>query len=91
MHGIELPFVFDHVDDMSFMTGTGADRQILADQMSAAWVAFARTGNPSHSRMPRWPAFDPATRPTMMFDTDTRVVNDPYGDERRLLADLRFR
>ena len=59
--------------------------------MSAAWVAFARTGNPSHSRMPRWPAFDPATRPTMRFDTDTRVVNDPLGEERRLLADLRFR
>ena len=91
MHGIELPFVFDHVEDVSFMIGAGADRQTLADQMSAAWVAFARTGNPSHSRMPRWPAFDAATRPTMTFDTDTRVVNDPYGDERRLLADLRFR
>ena len=27
--------------------------------MSAAWAAFARTGNPNHADMPNWPAFEP--------------------------------
>jgi len=26
--------------------------------MSAAWAAFARTGNPNHADLPTWPAFD---------------------------------
>ena len=46
MHGMELPFVFDHPDAISFMTGSGADRYALAAAMSGAWVSFARTGNP---------------------------------------------
>ena len=91
MHGIELPFVFDHVDDVTFMVGRGADRQALADAVSAAWVAFARSGNPTHKGLPAWPAFTPSTRSTMVFNTRSRVVDDPYGAERRLLASLRER
>jgi len=91
MHGMELPFVFDHVDEAAFMVGKGADRSPLAAAVSAAWVAFARTGNPSHKGLPNWPAFDPATRSTMVLNTRSRIVDDPYGDERRLLAELRER
>ncbi len=89
MHGMELPFVFDHVDDASFMNGTGQDRYALADRMSRAWAAFARSGNPSHPGLPTWPVFDANTRPTMVFDRECRVVNDPFGAERRALAALR--
>ncbi len=91
MHGMELPFVFDHVDDIAFMTGTGAERQLLADRMSRAWVTFARTGNPSHGGLPPWPAFTPAMRATMVFDRECRVANDPHGEERRAQAALRMR
>jgi para-nitrobenzyl esterase len=91
MHGMELPFVFDHVNDIAFMTGDGADRQTLADRMSRAWVAFARNGNPSHSGLPTWPAFSPATRATMVFDRECRVVNDPHSEERRAMAALRVK
>jgi len=89
MHGMELPFVFDHVNDIAFMTGDGADRQTLADRMSRAWVAFARNGNPSHTGLPAWPAFTPAARATMVFDRECRLVNDPHGEERRAMAALR--
>ena len=51
MHGMEIPFVFDHVDNCSFMNGHGADRYALARNMAEAWVSFARTGNPNH----HWP------------------------------------
>ena len=89
MHCMELPFVFDHVNDIAFMTGDGADRQPLADRISRAWVAFARNGNPSHEGLPTWPAFNPSTRATMVFDRECSVVNDPYGEERRAMAALR--
>ena len=61
----------------------------LAEAMSEAWVSFARTGNPNHQGLPEWPAFDNTRRATMMFDTECRAVNDPYGEERRAMQALR--
>ncbi len=55
----------------------------LSRQISGAWAAFARSGNPSHSRLPAWPAYTTAERATMVFDAaQSQVVNDPDGDER---------
>jgi para-nitrobenzyl esterase len=88
MHGMELPFVFDHPDAISFMTGTGADRYALAAAMSEAWVSFARTGNPSHASIPAWAAFDPATWPTMVFGSRVALLHDPHGEERRAMEAL---
>jgi len=39
--------------------------------------------------LPAWTPFDATTRATMVFDRDCRVVNDPYGDERRALKAIR--
>jgi para-nitrobenzyl esterase len=89
MHCIELPFVFDHVDDLSFMVGAGRDRQPLADKVSAAWVAFARSGNPSHPGLPRWSPFTAAARTTMVFDRECGVIDDPHRDERLALQAIR--
>ena len=86
MHGMELPFVFDHPDRIGFLTGTGQDRYALASNMSAAWVAFARTGNPNHGGIPRWDAWTPSRWATMVFDTPITAVDDPWGDERRAMA-----
>jgi len=91
MHCMELPFVFDHPDKISFMTGAGSDRAAIATAMSSAWVAFARTGNPNHSGIPRWAAFNPTTWPTMVFGSRTRAENDPWGAERKAMADARAR
>ena len=33
--------------------------EILASQMSQAWINFARYGNPNHDGLPHWPAFTP--------------------------------
>ena len=88
-HTVEIPFVTANVDEAKSMTGTGQDRYALQDRMSAAWAAFAKTGNPNHKGLPNWPAFDTKTRPTLIFDNNCRVVNDPYGAERVALASLR--
>lgn len=84
-HTLEIPFVFENVDVGSSMTGTGKDRYALSDKMSATWVAFARSGNPNHNGLPRWPAFNAQERATMFFDNDCRVVNDPRREERLAL------
>jgi para-nitrobenzyl esterase len=91
MHCMELPFVFDHVDEVSFMVGTGADRQPLADKVSAAWVAFARSGNPNHKGLPSWKPFNVSDRPTMVLGKECKLVNDPHGEERRALKAIRDR
>jgi para-nitrobenzyl esterase len=82
MHCMDIPFVFDNVDACKVITGDGRDRQPLADRMSAAWVAFARSGNPDHKGLPAWQPFDPERRATMIFNTECRAVNDPYREER---------
>jgi para-nitrobenzyl esterase len=52
------------------------------DQVSDAWLAFARTGTPNAPSLPRWPAFDAEHRQTMVFDNESRVANDPIGAQR---------
>ncbi|HUK00671.1 MAG TPA: carboxylesterase/lipase family protein [Steroidobacteraceae bacterium] len=84
-HTIEIPFVFDNVDAAQSMVGKGADRYALATRISDAFTSFARTGTPDHENLPHWPAFDLTRRAVMIFDNDTRVENDPHGDEQRLL------
>ena len=56
--------------------------------MSAAWSAFARTGNPNVKGLPHWPAFTADQRATMVFDNETKLVNDPYKEERLAIAAL---
>ena len=85
-HTLEIPLVFDTVEVSRPLLGPGPAPQQLADQMSAAWVAFAKTGNPNNPAIPNWPAYDAANRATMMFDVSSKVVNDPYADVRKALG-----
>ena len=90
MHCMEIPFVFDNLEAGKIYTGTSPAAQKLADQMSAAWVAFARTGNPNHKGMPQWTAFNTSDRPTMVFsDKQVTLVNDPGHEERLALKAIR--
>ena len=83
-HTAELAFCFDNTARCAQGTGNGPDAQALAARMAGAWAAFARTGNPSQPGLP-WPAFEPARCPTMVFDDECRVVDDPDGEARKLL------
>jgi para-nitrobenzyl esterase len=80
-HTIEIPFAFHNVK-ASRLTSTSAQAPALADKVSDAWVAFARTGNPSVSSLPKWAAFNAADRPTMVFNNESKVENDPIKEQR---------
>ena len=86
-HAMDVPFTFNTLD-VTNATGGRADAQVLADTMSSVWAAFARNGRPDHSSIPAWPAYDAATRATLILDKVCRIENDPRGEERRLWQDI---
>jgi para-nitrobenzyl esterase len=88
-HTLDIPFVFYNMDSGASMTGSNQARYELGHVMSAAWAAFARTGDPNHADMPNWPKFEPNTLPTMVFGSRVHVANDPNKEERLALAELR--
>jgi para-nitrobenzyl esterase len=85
-HTLEIAFMFDNVGFGEPLTGSGPDQSALADKMSGAWAAFARTGNPNHKGIPAWPAYTAARRATMVFDNQCKVAYDPDRDERLALS-----
>ena len=87
-HALEIPFVFDNLARGSRFTGESPERFALAEQMSEAWLAFARDGVPQYHGLPTWPAYDRETRATMIFDQTCRVENDPGGDLRRAWSSI---
>jgi para-nitrobenzyl esterase len=88
-HCLDIPFVLYNLDIGASMTGSDQGRYELGHVMSAAWAAFARTGNPNHADMPNWPAFDASTYPTMIFGDEVKAANDPNRETRLALAELR--
>jgi para-nitrobenzyl esterase len=73
LHCMELPFVFNNIARCESMTGGGPDAYALAEKVSAAWVNFARTGNPNHASLPDWPAYTTENTATMHFDNTCTV------------------
>jgi len=83
-HTIEIPFAFDNVKT-SPLTRESPDAPALADKVSSAWLAFARSGDPNTPKLPSWPAFTAAERSTMVFDNQSKVERDPIGEQRRVM------
>lgn len=73
-----------HTDDIALSFGTVSAptpaQQVMSDALMDAFVRFARSGDPG------WPTYDVARRQTMVFDTVSRVENDPRSWERELFA-----
>jgi len=85
-HTLEIPLVFDNVENSRVLMGPGPAPTLMAKQMSAAWLAFARTGDPNTPALPKWPAYDAAKRPTMVFNLESRVVEDLYSATRQAVT-----
>jgi para-nitrobenzyl esterase len=80
-HGLDIPLVFDNVTIARAMVGPGQAPRRMAAVMSRAWIDFAWSGNPSQPGLD-WPAYDIASRKTMIFATESHVVPDPDAAAR---------
>jgi para-nitrobenzyl esterase len=95
-HAVELPFVFGNLDASGVRELIGddperqAERQSLSAAIQGAWIAFARTGNPSHPGLPSWPAYESENRHTLVFDRSCAVQADPLGAERSAWGNVPF-
>jgi len=78
-HALEIGFVFGQQDPM--LGGTGPDVDKLSKCIQDAWLAFARTGDPSCETVGKWPLYG-EKRMTMILDIDCRLEAAPYEGER---------
>ena len=83
-HTAELAFCFDNTKRCEQGTGHTPEAQRLARTMATAWANFARTGNPSQPGL-TWTPSEPVRCPTMVFDNQCRMVDDPEGAVRKIL------
>ena len=67
-HGMELPFMFNNVENQREMTGGTPEAYKMEDIVSNAWIAFIKTGDPNCKGLPAWEPFNPEENPTMVFD-----------------------
>lgn len=84
-HSLDVPLIFRTMADAPSIVPVDAASHVVSEQMSAAWVAFAHTGDPSNKRLPAWPRFDRKERNAMVFDVQSKVVSDYRGADRRIL------
>ena len=85
-HTMDIPLVFGALDAKGSETGTDADARAASKAMQDSFVAFAKTGDPNHAGLARWPRYTLDKRATMIFDVRSRVENDPRRWERELFA-----
>lgn len=84
-HGFDAVFMFNNLPTLGECLGGEDDAaQALADTMTDAWAAFARTGTPASSGLPEWPEFDRERRLTMLLKRDSEVAGDPDGHIRQI-------
>jgi para-nitrobenzyl esterase len=90
-HTLDIPLVFDNVGRVRSYAGTSDAARRVAAQMSSAWLAFARTGDPHHPGIPDWPAYTAERPVTMLFDVESRLAADWRAGERQALAHVPVR
>ncbi|MGE4238914.1 carboxylesterase/lipase family protein [Ramlibacter sp.] len=81
-HTIDIPLVFGTLEAAPALIGDASAARGVSHDIMSAFVAFARTGDPNNARLPAWKPYDMATRATMVFDTESRAVNDYEGAQR---------
>ena len=90
-HAIDIPFVFDNVDQRGvdmFIGDVDESTRSLAQATSRAWTAMAHHGLPDHDGIPEWPAYRDGQRKVMELGPSIAVLDDPASASRQLWAEL---
>ena len=77
-HALDVGFIFGNLT--TEFQGDSPAAQRLALQMQDAWIAFAKTGNPSTPGL-AWPRYG-RDRKMMVFEENSHVETAPYEGER---------
>jgi para-nitrobenzyl esterase len=85
-HTMDIALAFGTLDAEGSYTGTGPAARALSAAMTSAFAAFARNGNPNAAGLSPWPVYALPARSTMVFDVESRSVDDPRKWERDLFA-----
>lgn len=85
VHTAEIPFVFGNKETSPIKTTDPATAQKVQDEMTGAWIAFAKTGDTSTVSL-KWEAYTNLGGATMIFDEDTRLVRNHDKKLIQLLA-----
>ncbi|MBR3060717.1 MAG: carboxylesterase family protein [Oscillospiraceae bacterium] len=71
-HCADIPFVFHNAARVPCCNIPGVSDK-LEREVAGAVAAFARTGDPNHGDMAKWPAYEDGKKATMIFDRSTRA------------------
>jgi len=80
-HALELGFVFGTYGLAENFFGSGSKAAALAVNMQDAWLAFARTGDPSCDSLGAWPVYGDR-RETMILGKKCAIEEAPYEELR---------
>ena len=72
------------------LTGDGEPARRVSATMQLALLSFARTGYPNYTGLARWEPYTLPRRATLVFNLESRLVDDPRGNERQLFAKVPF-
>jgi para-nitrobenzyl esterase len=84
-HTLCIPFVFGTTEVAAPMIGSGSAQAALSAKMMGAWTSFASTSVPAAPGLPAWTRYEADSRPTMIFDDECRIENDPRRADRLVL------
>lgn len=83
-HNSEEPYMFHNAQYLESAYVPGVS-ELLQDQMTDAWVNFARSGDPNHRGIPHWAPVTADSVTTMIFDRTCRAAVDHDKDFLELI------
>ena len=88
-HALDIPYALGTLDCVSDFAGVSEEARRVSSDMRSAWVAFAKTGDPSSASVGAWPPYEALERWTLWVDDPCRPVRDPDSEKRQAWDQVR--